>query len=74
MSGDIPCATSEAQSMQTTSGPMATTKQPGMQLTRSAGTISHFMAISTFLNEKCLFITVPMSLKSCKKIQNSSIA
>ncbi|XP_014490287.1 cellulose synthase A catalytic subunit 1 [UDP-forming] [Vigna radiata var. radiata] len=31
MSGDIPCATSDAQSMQTTSGPMATTKQPGLE-------------------------------------------
>lgn len=41
MSGDIPCATSDAQSMQTTSGPMATTKQPGMKLTRSAVSISH---------------------------------
>jgi len=60
MSGDIPCATSDAQSMQTTSGAMATTKQPGMELTTSAASISHFMVISTFLNEKYLLITVPI--------------
>jgi len=48
MSGDIPCATSDAQSMQTTSGLMAAAKQPGMELTRSAGSISHFMVISTY--------------------------
>lgn len=70
MSGDIPCATSDAQSMQTTSGPMATTKQPGMKLTRTAVSISHtFYGYLNFLNEKCLFITVPMSLRSYKELK-----
>lgn len=67
MSGEFPCATSDAQSMQTTSDPMgqsekvhslpyADPKQPGIELTRSDGSISLFMVIMNSLNENIFLL------------------
>lgn len=68
MSGEFPCATSDAQSMQTTSIGQsekvhslsyADPKQPGIELARSDGSISHFMVIMSSLNEDIFLLQFP---------------
>lgn len=53
MSGDIPCATSDAQSVRTTSGALGQfgkvhPKQPGIVLTLSDCSITHLMVSKNY--------------------------